>query len=234
MPVGRIVLKSISDSKKLSKIKTDGARLLYTWLITHLDVNGCYSGDPQVINGKIFTRLNKSNKTVENYLLDLEGNNLIVRYEINGDIFLNVPDFVEKQPSLNPSKEGKTSIPLPPPDLIKSKSRLTPLKDKLSKDKISKYKDNSIELQLSKLLFEKIKERNLNYKEPDFQKWAYEIDLMIRIDKRNPEDIERVTTWCQQDSFWQNNILSTAKLRKQYDQLFLKMEKPKSDWKKEF
>jgi len=140
MPVGRIILKSISDSKKLSKVKTDGARLLYTWLITHLDVNGCYSGDAQVINGKIFTRLNKSNKTVENYLCDLEENNLIIRYEINGDLFLNVPDFKEKQPSLNPEREGKTNIPLPPPDLLQSKSRVTPLKDKISKDKISKDK----------------------------------------------------------------------------------------------
>lgn len=141
MPVGRVLLKSISDSNKLPKLKTDGARLLYTWLIAHLDVNGCYSGDPQVINGKIFTRLSKSNKTIEEYLKDMELNKLIIRYKSDGDIFLNVPDFVEKQPSLNPNREGKTTIPTPTPDLLQSNSVTTPTQFNISKVNISKDKD---------------------------------------------------------------------------------------------
>ena len=140
MPVGRILLKSISDSNKLPKLKTDGARLLYTWLIAHLDINGCYSGDAQVINGKIFTRLSKTVKTIEEYLIDMEENKLIIRYSADGDIYLNVPDFVEKQPSLNPLREGKTSIPVPTPELLQSYSVTTPTQVKLSKDKISKDK----------------------------------------------------------------------------------------------
>ncbi len=138
MPVGRVILKSISDSHKLPKLKTDGARLLYTWLLTHLDVNGCFSGDSQVIKGKVFTRLNKSTKVVENYLNDMEENKLIIRYKVNGDIFLNVPDFVEKQPSLNPLREGKTTIPTPTPELLQINSVTTPMQFKLSKDKLSK------------------------------------------------------------------------------------------------
>lgn len=153
MPVGRIILKSISESKKISKLKTDGARLLYTWLITHLDVNGCYSGDPQVINGKVFTRLNRSNKTIEDYLKDLEQNKLIIRYWVNSDTFLNVPDFVDKQPSLNPNREGKTNIPLPNPELLQSNSGFTPPKVKLSKDKLNINKDklNNVEQIISYL-----------------------------------------------------------------------------------
>ena len=50
---------------------------------------------------------------------------------------------------------------------------------------------------------------------------------MLRIDKRNPQIIEKLIIWCQQDNFWQNNILSTAKLRAQYDQLLLKMNSTK-------
>ncbi len=140
MPAGRIILKSISDSYKLSKLKTDGARLLYTWLLTHLDINGCFSGDPQVIKGKVFTRLNKTIKTIEKYLEDLESNKLIIRYEINEDIFLNVPDFVDKQPSLNPKREAKSSIPLPPPELLQSYSRVNQTQVKESKVKESKDK----------------------------------------------------------------------------------------------
>ena len=229
MAIGRVILKSISDSKKLSQIRTDGARLLYTWLLTHLDVNGCYSGDPQVINGKIFTRLNKSNKTIEGYLEDLEQNELLVRYNVNGDTFLNVPDFVEKQPSLNPGREGKTSIPLPTPDLIQTNSGKSHVK--LNEIKLNKYNISSDELRLSKLLYEEILKRNPEHKEPNLQKWAYDIDLMIRIDKRDPVIIEKIIIWCQADSFWQNNILSTAKLRTQYDQLLLKMKSIKENIK---
>jgi hypothetical protein len=141
MPVGRVILKSISESKKIADLKTDGARLLYTWLLTHLDINGCYSGDPQVINGKVFTRLSKSVKTIESYIQDLEERGLVLRYQVNGDVFLNVPDFVDKQPSLNPDREGKTNIPLPTPDLLRTNSGESPPKDKLSKDKLKISKD---------------------------------------------------------------------------------------------
>jgi len=91
-----------------------------------------------------------------------------------------------------------------------------------------KFADNSDEIKLSKLLFNLIKKRNPSHLEPDLQKWAYEIDKMIRLDKRNPKKIEEVIQWCQADDFWQNNILSTKKLRNQYDQLILKMPKIKS------
>lgn len=125
MPQGRIVLKRICQSKKLASLKTDGARLLYTWLITNVDVNGCFSGDPQVIKGQIFTRLKKSYKTIEQYISDLEQNKLIIRYTVNGDIFLNIPDFVEKQPYLNREREGKTNIPPPTQEQLMSNSGVT-------------------------------------------------------------------------------------------------------------
>lgn len=157
MPVGRIVLKSISGSKKLSKLKTDGARLLYTWLIPHLDVNGCFIGDPVVINGQVLSRLNKSLKTVQEYLADLEQNRLIVLYSANGDDFLFVPDFVEKQPNLRPEREGKTTIPIPTPDQLRSNSSVNPaevkLKEvKLSKDKLTRAGEEPIKLSFGEFV----------------------------------------------------------------------------------
>jgi uncharacterized phage protein (TIGR02220 family) len=125
MPAGRFVLKSISQSKKLASLSTDGARLLYTWLLPHVDVNGCFSGDAEVINGQIFTRLKKSIKKVEEYLEDLEQNHLIIRYQVKGDFFLHIPDFQEKQPNLNPEKEAKSTISMPPPELLQTYSRAT-------------------------------------------------------------------------------------------------------------
>lgn len=54
-----------------------------------------------------------------------------------------------------------------------------------------------------------IRQRNQNFKQPDLQKWASHVDKMIRIDKRTPEDLEKVIQWCQTDTFWQNNIFET-------------------------
>ena len=181
MPIGRVIRNSISESKKVASLKTDGARLLYTWLITHLDINGCFSGDPRVVNGKVFTRLNKSIKVVEDYLLDLEQNNLIIRYETNGDTFLNVPDFVEKQPTLRPERESKSSIPPPTsklrrnsgvtPDELLSNSRQTPAHIKLSKVNLSKEtkgkKETSLLSRSVKEVFEYWKER-LNHSDAKF------------------------------------------------------------------
>ena len=91
------------------------------------------------------------------------------------------------------------------------------------KSKKPTFDNQSTPFQLSKYLFDLIEKRNPNFKKPDLQSWAYEIDKMIRIDKRDPQNIGAVINWCQQNEFWQNNVLSTTKLRKQFDQLFLKM-----------
>jgi hypothetical protein len=85
------------------------------------------------------------------------------------------------------------------------------------------FSSDSVEVRLSELLFEKILSRNPNHKKPNIRMWAKEIDFMIRIDNRAPEEIRAVIEWCQADTFWQNNVLSTAKLRSNFDQLRLKM-----------
>jgi len=96
--------------------------------------------------------------------------------------------------------------------------------EKEGRERMNKpFSSDSIEIRLSELLFEKILFRNPNHKKPNIQTWAKDIDLMIRLDKRTPEDIRRVIEWCQADTFWQSNILSTAKLRKQFDHLQAKM-----------
>jgi hypothetical protein len=96
---------------------------------------------------------------------------------------------------------------------------------------IKPFLSDSIEIRLSELLFEKILSRNPNHKKPNLQTWAKDVDRMIRIDHRIPEDIRAVIEWCQADTFWHTVILSTAKLRAKFDQLLLKRgEVKKSTW----
>jgi len=58
----------------------------------------------------------------------------------------------------------------------------------------------------------------------DIHKWAAHIDYMIRLDQRTVRDIEMVIEFSLKDSFWKQNILSTEKLRKQFDKLLIKTE----------
>ena len=93
-----------------------------------------------------------------------------------------------------------------------------------AKNNKDKYSLTSNEVRLSNLLLCETRKRKPDFREPHIQSWAKHIDRMIRLDNRTPEKIEAVIQWCQQDPFWQNNILSTAKLREQFDQLELKMQ----------
>ena len=56
------------------------------------------------------------------------------------------------------------------------------------------------------------------------QRWAKDIDLMIRRDKIAADDIAAVIEWSQNDNFWRSNILSGKKVREKYQQLVMKMK----------
>jgi hypothetical protein len=132
-------------------------------------------------------------------------------------------EYVERQ-RINGQKGGRPEKPKKPKPYLANP--LEPKKGDSVNDTVNvNDKDINIdsnEYELSKLLFDLIKKRNPNHKQPDLKSWAKHIDLMIRIDKRTIDEIRGCINWCQQDPFWQNNILSTAKLRKQFDTLYLK------------
>lgn len=70
----------------------------------------------------------------------------------------------------------------------------------------------------------------IRFNEPKFpqseqqrQRWAKDIDRMLRIDKIDPDEAAAVIAWSQKDSFWRSNILSGKKLWEKYPQLLMKM-----------
>lgn len=95
------------------------------------------------------------------------------------------------------------------------------------KEKKKDFLSDSTEYGLAEFLFTEILKNNPDHKKPNLQAWAKHIDLMIRIDKRKPDDIRRVIVWAQNDSFWKSNILSTEKLRTKFDALRIKMGEDK-------
>ncbi|MEW6097492.1 MAG: hypothetical protein AB1567_13385, partial [bacterium] len=165
MPEGRMLKKVISTSRKLAELKTDSARLLYTWLIPHLDIEGRFYGDEDIIKGSIVPRIKTfTSEKIKECLQDMVNTGLINWYEVDGDKYLQFTVF-EKHQNLNRDREGKSQIPPPP---IFSTLGVTPKnsgvtlensgvtlensgvtlensllsKDKLSKDNINISKDN--------------------------------------------------------------------------------------------
>ena len=90
-----------------------------------------------------------------------------------------------------------------------------------------KFENDSVEFLSSKYLADKILKINPNAKVPkdnkELQKWAKHVDYILRIDKRPLHEFREVLKFATTDDFWSSNILSTAKLREKYDQLYFKM-----------
>jgi len=90
-----------------------------------------------------------------------------------------------------------------------------------------------IPYKLSKYLFDCILDQNPNSKlhacengdrEKTILHWYEDIEKLIRIDKQDPEIVEKVIKFATHDKFWKGNILSGAKLREKWDTLVVKAD----------
>lgn len=113
------------------------------------------------------------------------------------------------------------------PKKVTTKNTIT--KNTITKTSSKVFADNSVEVELSKLLLSLIRERDPEHKQPNIQQWAYSINLLIRKDSRDPPQIESVLRWCQGHDFWKNNILCTDTFREKYGKLFLQMKEDASN-----
>lgn len=70
---------------------------------------------------------------------------------------------------------------------------------------------------LCTFFFEKIRERNPEFKEPKLSKWKSEFDCLLRLDKRDPDKVRELIEWASTHKWWKVSCLSPSKLRKDYD-----------------
>jgi len=133
MARGRFVSKAISLDEKVNALSDDTARLLFTWLITHLDCEGRMHGDPVTVKSIVFPRRSISHRKIEIYLKELEKNELIFRYSVNGNQYLCMKTFEKHQPGLRKDKESASQIPPFTPDLGRSEdgNGLTQVKEQV-------------------------------------------------------------------------------------------------------
>ncbi|NMC26542.1 MAG: replication protein [Syntrophomonadaceae bacterium] len=123
----------------------------------------------------------------------------------------------------NSATEGlhKTTTPNHPPD-HEPPAFEPPLKTERKKIERNIYTPDSTELQLAEMLLLQIRSHIPGYKQPDLQKWSKTIDYLLRLDRREPDEVKEVIKYAQADPFWQANILSAEKLRQHYDRLNLR------------
>ena len=100
---------------------------------------------------------------------------------------------------------------------IVSSDSLSSKPTEISKAKMKNPDDPVI--YLVHLLYRCIQEHLPGFKAPDFKNWSQDMLHLLEQDQRDPTEVEAVIRFAHQDDFWQSNILSVNKLRKQYDTL---------------
>jgi hypothetical protein len=151
MPEGRMIKKRISESKKLGALKSDSARLLYTWLIPHLDVEGRHKADPDLIRGHIFPKVKSMTPgKIMRLLNDLAEIELIVLYNSNGETYLQFEKFHDLQ-KIDRNREAQSDIPEPT-----ANSRITLENSRVDHEdaNTNKVKESKVELKHSTLFEE--------------------------------------------------------------------------------
>ena len=87
------------------------------------------------------------------------------------------------------------------------------------------FHEKSEPYMLARFLEEQIQKHTPEFgaNEARRQRWAKDIDLMIRRDGLDPDKIADVIVWAHNSTFWRANILSGKKLREKYLQLSIQM-----------
>jgi hypothetical protein len=126
----------------------------------------------------------------------------------------------DDEPQMEPLVENSNNIYVVPflePSTNLERARPTYIEDK----KLSK-KEHMSELArgLANFFFDRIKSFSPTFKVPNFDRWARDLDLLIRIDKRSEEDIRNYIIYCTSEGiWWRGKILCPETLRKHWDRL---------------
>ena len=94
-----------------------------------------------------------------------------------------------------------------------------------NKDISVSFTNDTVEYQLAELLYQSILVNDEKFKMPNLYGWAENIDRLIRIDDRSPEEIKNVIMFATSNDFWKSNILSTKKLRDKFGTLVIQMKR---------
>ena len=138
MPRGRMLNKKISYDEKVSKLSLE-SKLLFTWIIPHLDVKGRFFAESEIIKGQVCPFVDELPvKKISKCLLEIEKVGLINIYGEDHK-YLEYCGFSKNQ-TITETRESPSDIPDPTQAKLMQESSTTQIQVKLSKDNISKEK----------------------------------------------------------------------------------------------
>ena len=241
----KLLAANVSRSRKLAELSSDSVRLLWTWLLPHCDEYGNFYGEPDLVRGTVVPRLKHwDDEKIKKALMEMVAKGLILAYSVDGEHYIHIDRWEDFQ-SFRADRDRKnifptstcddthltpTSHPLVTQESPRTELNRTELNRTEQKHKnvdnnaavtdVTTEEDESMGIaavlasRLSTLILSRDPKAKVNPSE-----WAVHIERLHRIDKREWDEIAAVIDWCQQDEFWQANILSGKKLREKFTQL---------------
>jgi len=136
MAEGRMLKKKISLNEAVADLANDTHRLLFTWGIAHLDVEGRITGNLRGFKGLVTPLLEHiTPQVVLAFFQDAESHGLIQRYQVDGEWHVQYPKFANNQ-KLTKTREAASRRPPPPSDHHPSPSGKS-----LSEDSVSSQQE---------------------------------------------------------------------------------------------
>lgn len=249
----RILKDSICMSESIDNLSPE-AEVLFYRIIVQCDDFGRMDARPSVIRAKCYPLKIDVIKDdyICNLIHELLQNQMIEIYSVQDKYFIQIPSWNKHQqirakkskyPNPETTLSNTQSLALFPYHLISDdcNSNLCQVKSddcnsprnpiqsnpirNTNRNTIPETKVSEKVISLTEKLIMLMKDNDPKVKVPEnLTGWYLEMDRLLRLDQRTPEEIEQVIIWCQNDNFWKTNILSTTKLRKQFSQLYLKMK----------
>ena len=82
--------------------------------------------------------------------------------------------------------------------------------------------------ELAERFDKRLQELYPSRKGADIDSWAKDFEKLLRIDKREVEEVKEMLEWVLDHEFWVKNVLSPSTLRKQWDKLMAQKKPPQN------
>lgn len=179
-------------------------------------------------------------KTIRSILKWLEQQEMITITALRGNNGYTLISVVNWEVYQSKNEEGNNEHPFEKQSTDINKNDKNEKKKENTRKRAKRiYDDDSPYMKMAIYFKDRVLSWKPNAKVPnDLNRWADDFRKLHELDKRTKQEIKDVIDWATSDSFWQANILSPGKLRKQFDTLQAQMsrkvikmpEKPMSYW----
>lgn len=224
------------------------ARLLYIGLITQADDEGRQSANPSLLRARVFPFDAPDLDTIETWLTELAGADLIERWHVDGRDYLRLTTWADDQrvdrptPSKVPPPPGSSADPREDPREIandRGSSANTPAgpdldrtKDRNGEQPPEQARETAASrpevVGLCTLLADLMRRNDSKAKvAPESKGWLDAARLLLDTDGRTVNEVETVIRFTQADEFERTVVLSMPKLRARFGQLWLKTQHAK-------